>query len=462
MLVLPIILTMFMFSFVILVLVGITGIEDIRQFRDANVFFGAIKRMENLRQNTSLAEFLDIQAKIEEFNNTYGGFGIVLSIYEEADLLFPASDSKNRISQIVLAEGGSYLMADGSDAAYSAQFGDYTLLLTSSDFSYNRNNPLDEYLYVVILLFTFSIVIVVIVNRALTRFVTQKITTPLELLVSGVHELRDGNLAFRIDYDYNDEFKSVCDDFNEMAQRLSDMVTDRQKDEKSRKELIAGISHDLRTPLTSIKAYVEGIEKGVATTPQAQARYIETIKGKTADLEHIINQLFLFSKLDIGEFPLKVERVGMNKALNEFLFEAASEYENRGLSIMFTENVNELYANIDILQFRNVLHNILGNSAKYKIDNAANSRISCGEEDADIIISVVDNGPGVPAADIDKLFDVFYRADVSRKDPSDGSGLGLAIARKVVERLGGTIHAENVPHGGLAVIITLPKVGGAV
>lgn len=322
-------------------------------------------------------------------------------------------------------------------------------------------SPFDNYFYIGIFLFVFTIIIVFVVNRVLTHFVTKRITVPIELLVSGVHELRDGNLDFRIAYNYNDEFKSVCDDFNEMAQRLHDMVTARQKDENSRKELIAGISHDLRTPLTSIKAYVEGIEKGVAPTPQIQKRYIDTIKGKTEELEHIINQLFLFSKLDIGEFPLKVERVEIGNELRKFLSEIASEYENDGLSVSLTENPNKLYTELDVIQFRNVLHNILRNSVKYRINDISVSKITCTEMNGGIVISITDDGPGVSNDSINKLFDVFYRGDISRNDPSNGSGLGLAIARKIIERLNGTIYAENAPDGGLDIIITLPKSGGA-
>lgn len=462
MLVMPIILTMLMFSCAVFILMGVTGIKDMRYFREGNVFYGAINEVDDLSENINLADFQGMQYDIDKFNSNYNNFSIVLSVYEENTLLYPSFANTSRITQIVLSEENNYLMINGSNAVYGLHIDKYTLILTSNDFSFYKENPYDDYFYIGIFLFIFSIIIVFIVNRILTRFVSQRITKPIELLVSGVHELRDGNLDFHIEYKYNDEFKAVCGDFNEMAQRLYNMVTARQKDENSRKELIAGISHDLRTPLTSIKAYIEGIEKGVASNPQTQKRYIDTIKGKTEELEHIINQLFLFSKLDIGEFPLKVERIEINTALNSFLAETANEYENDGLSVSFAENSNELYADIDVLQFRNVLHNILGNSVKYKGNDGVMSKIICGESDGNIVISLTDNGRGVPDESLDKLFDVFYRDDVSRKDPSNGSGLGLAITRKIIERLKGTIYAENAPNGGLAIIITLPKTGGAV
>ena len=461
MLAMPIILTIFMFTCAAFILASVTGIRDVQSFRDGNIFYGAMKQTDALSSSIDPSDFYSVQSNMDRFNEDYKSFGISLAVYEGDTLVYPRSVSTSGLSQNALSQDSGLLIIEGSDAAYSIHVGGYVFLLSSTDFSFNLGGPPDGYIYIGMLLFAFSIIIVILVNRALTRFVSKRITTPLELLVSGVHELRDGRLDFRIEYNYNDEFKSVCDDFNEMAQYLYQMVTARQKDERSRKELIAGISHDLRTPLTSIKAYVEGIEKGVASNPEKQKRYLDTIKGKAEEMEHLLGQLFLFSKLDTGEFPLKVERVEVGEALGDFLTENNSEYKNKELTVTFTENSAKLFADIDVLQFRNVLHNILGNSIKYRTGDAAKSEIVYGEAGGSIVISITDDGPGVPDNSLDKLFDVFYREDDSRNEPSGGSGLGLAIARKIVEQLGGTIRAENVPDVGLSIIIALPKTGGA-
>jgi signal transduction histidine kinase len=433
---------------------SITGIQDMRSFREGNIFYDAVLQVDNL--NTEL-DFSDIQTDVNRINNNYIDYNIRLAVYEGKTLVYPASFDTNHIVELALSENRNYLLIEENNAVYSSHTEKYTFILSTDEFSLYLKDPLADYFYIAILLFVFTIIIVFVVNRILTQFVSKWITTPIEILVSGVHELRDGNLNFRIEYKNNDEFKSVCNDFNEMAQHLSDMVVARKKDEANRKELIAGISHDLRTPLTSIKAYIEGIEKGIASTPQVQQKYIDTIKRKTADLEHIINQLFLFSKIDIGDFPLKAERVEINLVLNNFLNEAIVEYEDKGLSIMFDENRKKFYTDIDIVQFRNVLHNILQNSIKYKKNEFVKSIIDVNCKENNIVISVTDDGSGVPEESIDKLFDVFYRNDVSRKDPSSGSGLGLAICRKIIERLGGTIHAANPSGSGLAIIIKLPK-----
>jgi signal transduction histidine kinase len=277
--------------------------------------------------------------------------------------------------------------------------------------------------------------------------------------VYGVRQIRDGNLDYRIAYAGNDEFTAVCSDFNEMAARLSDMVKARQKDEENRKELIAGISHDLCTPLTSILTYVEGIELGLATTPVIQKEYLATIKSKAKDLEHIINQLFLFSTLDVGEFPMQPEPQDIGKLLSDFVKNVASEYRQKGGQITLAENIQGIMVNTDSVQLRNVLTNVIENSLKYGNKEKGIVTIACKSENTNAVITLNDNGPGVSGDALDKLFDVFYRGDKARANTKKGNGLGLAISAKIIERQGGTIKAANLSAGGLSIIITLPGIG---
>lgn len=297
-------------------------------------------------------------------------------------------------------------------------------------------------------------------NYILTKRISRSIETPIDVLVSGVREISEGNLTYRIAYQKGDEFDAVCADFNEMASRLLEMVNGRQRDEQNRRELIAGISHDLRTPLTSIKAYIEGLQKGVAATPEMQGKYLATIQSKTADIEYIISQLFLFSKMDIGDFPFHLERVDMGDELHKMVTGLAEEYRERGLLISLEERTEGALVSIDPVQFRNVVENILNNCLKYCEREDARAEVFCREEGDRALITIQDNGPGVPEEMLSQLFDVFYRGDSSRNNPSQGSGLGLAISSKIIERLGGSITAENVPDGGLRVLLSLPLAKG--
>jgi len=417
MIILPMLLTLVMGGTLSLIIIGIADIEPRSLNHDIIIY----ENKNNAREAINAGEYIFITDDI--------------SVY--------------------LTENNQYVMVLPDEADIPAFFTGYFILV--------------QRYFVPALFMLFLLTIVYLTNRALTRFVFRGIITPIETLVSGVHEIRDGNLEYRIDYENNDEFSAVCAAFNEMARRLSDMVNQKQKDENSRRELIAGISHDLRSPLTVIKAYLEGIETGVASTPEAKQHYFDMIKNKTSDLEYIIKQLFLFSKLDIGDFPFHLEQIDIGRELNYFVNCHAIEYQEKGLAISLIktfendenikndENTENLYADIDVVQFRNVIYNILENSLKYKEHETAEVKIACNKDSGGYLkIILTDNGPGIPEEYLEKLFDVFYRNDASRNNPSQGSGLGLAISKKIIERLGGQIKAGNAPGGGLIIEITLP------
>ncbi|MDR1625300.1 MAG: HAMP domain-containing histidine kinase [Spirochaetia bacterium] len=303
----------------------------------------------------------------------------------------------------------------------------------------------------------FFIALIAMINNLLNYRLIKNIVRPLRPLGEGVRQIHDNNLAFRIDYQNDDEYRPICDAFNEMAARLETSSAQKRKDEANRRELIAGISHDLRTPLTSIRGCLEGLETGVASTPQMREQYFATIKNKTEDMEHIIEQLFLFCKLDMNEFPLTLRRVALMPVIADMIEEAAQEYERRGLDIHIVEGRQDVFVSADTLLLRNVLINILENSVRYKTKERAFMEISAGIVNNSVFLRFTDDGPGVAADILSKLFDVFYRADPSRS--AKGSGLGLAISKKIIEHMGGAMHAELPDSGGLAVVIRLPGAG---
>jgi len=294
-------------------------------------------------------------------------------------------------------------------------------------------------------------------NKFLTKFVFAKVEQPLEVLSDGVHQLRDGNLNHRIIYYTEDEFKPICEDFNEMAGRLKFSVDEVLKNERNRKELLAGISHDLRSPLTSVKAYVEGLLDGVAATPETQREYLLTIKQKTDDINSMVSQLFLYSKMDMGNYPTSPERLNTGKEISDFISACREEYKTKGLIIETGCMPTDSYIYVDPVQLRSIFANILDNSAKYKEKDIVGTSVSCNTDGGVIRIVFEDDGPGVPEEAIPKLFDVFYRSDPSRNNPQKGSGLGLAITAKTLERMNGRIYAQNRKEGGLRMVIEIPE-----
>ena len=219
---------------------------------------------------------------------------------------------------------------------------------------------------------------------------------------------------------------------------------------EGRKELIAGMSHDLKSPLTSIRAYSEAIRDGVAQKPEMQQRYIETICRKEQEIEAMVNRLFEFSKLDLSELPLKMEAVDVGAELRAI----AEDYSDKAY---VNVSADECTAEADREQLRRIAKNIIDNSIKYSGRDRVCVDIRA-EKCSDMVrLSFSDDGKGVPDEQLPKLFDLFYRADPAREHSGDGSGLGLAVVKKTAEQMGGSVESRRSVGGGLCIIVMLKE-----
>lgn len=292
---------------------------------------------------------------------------------------------------------------------------------------------------------------IVFTNVFLTRSLFRHISEPLELLVAGVERVEHGDLDTPIAYTGTDEFKAACDAVDLMASKLKAALETEQHRQQSRKELIAGMSHDLKSPLTSIRAYSEALRDGVANTPAQRQRYIETICRKEQEIEEMVNRLFTFSKLDLSEEPLEITELNVRETVAAVAVDYAAQAE------VGLDALPDCTVLADDNQLRRIIKNILDNAVRYCGQIRPVIRI-CGTEQADTLaISFVDNGPGVPPEVLPKLFDVFYRADPARERTHEGSGLGLAVVKRSAQQMGGTAWAELPPDGGLCIVVTLKK-----
>jgi len=410
----------------------------------------------------------EIRADMDRLGVKLGRDGykeISTAVFKNGERLYTAGTFKDSpFLENALADPGNNQYLMNRSYIYTIDAGEYKIVVHDTDFwmsGRTYNIPFWRYFertvgFVLILM----AIVIVVTTRILSWRVFKSIMTPLDALVHGVRQIRDGDLGYRIDHSGKDEFSVVCAAFNEMAERLSSMVAERQKDEATRKELIAGISHDLRTPLTSILTYVEGIEIGLASTPQIQRHYLATIKSKAKDLEHIVSQLFLLAKLDVGEYPMQIKRIDIGSWLSGFIDGISEEYRQKGLRIEFSDNARGLNVSVDVTQLRSVFTNLIDNSLNYADADQKVVEIVCSKDSGSAKITFTDNGSGVPEEALAKLFQMFYRGNQARADAGQGSGLGLAISAKVIERFEGTIRAENAVGGGLSVIIALPAAEG--
>ena len=300
---------------------------------------------------------------------------------------------------------------------------------------------------------------VLIANHYLSKYVIKKIREPILLLSQTVSKLGEGDLSCRIPVERKDEFAELFTAFNQMAARLETSVNKQAREEENRRELMMNISHDLRSPLTSIRAYVEGLLDGVASTPEARTRYLNTIREKAQEIDGMVNKIFLFSKLDCGEFGDHPERLDLKREMTELMNVLGPEYEQKGLVIQVEAREScPIVADTELLH--RVMVNLIDNAWKYKNKDPGHLKILLGKKDKSCILAFLDDGPGVPPDALPHIFEVFYRADASRA-PQKGSGLGLAIVYKAVARMGGRVRAQNSPEGGLSVEIQLPLEEGS-
>jgi signal transduction histidine kinase len=239
-----------------------------------------------------------------------------------------------------------------------------------------------------------------------------------------------------------------------MQRQLKANIVKSEKYEQDRNEMLVGISHDLRTPLTSIKSYVKGLQDDVAKTPEKQQEYLEVIYRKSCDMESLLNRLFLFSKLETGNMPFNFHSVSIRKYMVTLLDSLEYDLRKDGAELTLNCDCDEQKVSLDTEQMTRAITNILDNSIKYNPDTQIRITVDLCEKDGKIIIRLQDDGLGVSDKQLSRLFDSFYRGDESRKNSADGSGLGLAIAKNIVMVHRGNIFAEN--YNGLTVVIELP------
>lgn len=294
------------------------------------------------------------------------------------------------------------------------------------------------------------VITIIATNLILTRKLFTHIAEPLDALVEGVDRIRSGDLDNPINYKEADEFKPACDAVDLMAAKLKASLEAEQRRQQSSRELIAGMSHDLKSPLTSIRAYTEALREGVAETPEMRERYFRTICAKESEMEQMLARLLEFSKLELSEYPAKSESFDIKPELEAILGEitpAAAEVN--------TKHIASMPVSADREQLRRIAENVIGNSIKY-CGEGVRVDVSTQSVNGVVRIKFADNGKGVPTEALPRLFDLFYRTDPARAETGSGSGLGLAIVRRAAEQMGGKAYAEKSELGGLCIVIDLP------
>ena len=292
----------------------------------------------------------------------------------------------------------------------------------------------------------------------LTRWLESSIFTPISAINIAMNNIRDGNFTYTLSTGEEGEIGDLYRNYEDMRLRLKESADEKLEREKQNRELISNISHDLKTPITSIKGYVEGLIDGVANTPEKQEKYIRTIYNKANDMDHLIDELTLYSRFESDRIPYNFHRLNVGDYFGDCVEEIGMDMDSRGIELNYTNLVSPQTRIIaDPEQMKRVINNIVGNSVKYMDKEKGRIDIRILDEQDSVRIEVEDNGKGIAARDLPNIFDRFYRTDSSRNSAQGGSGIGLSIVRKIIEDHGGYIWATSREGEGTCMHMVIRK-----
>jgi signal transduction histidine kinase len=430
-----------------------------------NSTMGSSELADNTEQIRNILTDWNPSPKEEAINNLATklnryGFSICVEIDSEviySNTDFPVSELINEI--------GDYLETDGKVHIYVQ---DYMTVLTQNDMNekmkvfaiageyhefWSQKNSLTTVLILLLIDGIFCIGALLIISQIFTKRLIEHITNPLDALSEGAKRMKEGNFSEPVKYKGDIEFEYVCDAFNEMQEHITEANAEKESYEKVRVEMVAGISHDLRTPLTAIRGTIKGLKDGVATTPESRETFLDTAYRRTIEMDRLLERLFYFSKLETGNMPLFFEKTEWSEYLEAYVKRYELLIENESIRIKIKDIKKGLFSNVDREQMKRILDNILENSKKYAETDKLEITINTFEEHAYVVLEISDNGCGVSEDKIPHIFEQFFRGDESR-NIKEGNGMGLYIVKYLVDAMGGSVDAEN--SNGLTIRIRLP------
>lgn len=354
------------------------------------------------------------------------------------------------MKNIVMLNNMSYLL-EASSIKFKDEASGHIILLAPI----GKELPiLERFIIVILVVFIISFVGT---NAFISYQFSKRLLRPVALLKKAASEISDGNLNYEITEEGDEEIRELCRDFENMRIQLKDSIRMKMKYDDNRKMLISSISHDLKTPITSIKGYVEGILDGVANTPEKTERYLKTIYSKAEVVDSMIDDLLLYSKLDLSQLPFNFEKTDIVEYFKDCIYESTPELHKNNIEINLENHLTgSKYVMVDRDRMKRVIMNIIDNSRKYMNKENGQITVILRETQQSIIVELKDNGAGVNKDDLNKIFDRFYRADSSRTE-AKGTGLGLAIAKQIVEGHNGKIWAVSPEKTGMSIMISLAK-----
>lgn len=332
-----------------------------------------------------------------------------------------------------------------SDGALGSLF-----VVTKSTALISRQLLVDMFIAIVLILIFTSVI--------LTQWLRKSMINPINELNVAMRKIKDGNYDYMLRTDARGEIGDLYQNYEDMRLRLKESVEEKSQHENQNRELISNISHDLKTPITAIKGYVEGIMDGVADTPEKMDKYIKTIYNKANDMDRLINELTTYSSIDNNRIAYNYLRINVADYFGDCLEEIGVELESENIRLNYSNMVDaDTMIIADPEQMKKVINNIISNSVKYMDNPNGTIDIRILDEVDSIRVEIEDNGKGIAQKDLPRIFERFYRTDASRNSAQGGSGIGLSIVKKIIEDHGGYIWATSKEGEGTCMHFVIRK-----
>ena len=307
-------------------------------------------------------------------------------------------------------------------------------------------------------MFVAIFLILIFTALMLTRWIHRGVFDPVNELNVAMRKIKEGNFEYVLQTDAKGEIGDLYRNYEDMRLRLKESTEENREAEKQNRELVSNISHDLKTPITAIKGYVEGIMDGVADTPEKMDKYIKTIYNKANDMERLINELTYYSGIDNNRIPYNFHRINVADYFGDCIEEVGLDLEQKNIELNYSNLASpDTVVIADPEQMKKVINNIISNSVKYMDKPHGVIDIRILNEADSIRIEIEDNGKGIAQKDLPKVFERFYRTDASRNSAQGGSGIGLSIVKKIIEDHGGYIWATSKEGEGTCMHFVLRK-----
>ncbi len=300
--------------------------------------------------------------------------------------------------------------------------------------------------------------ILIFTSLMLTHWIHKGVFEPVKQLNVAMKKIKDGNFDYMLATDAKGEIGDLYRNYEDMRLRLKETTEEKTQQEQKNRELISNISHDLKTPITAIKGYMEGIMDGVADTPEKMDKYIKTVYNKANDMDRLINELTIYSGIDTNRIPYHFHRINVSDYFDDCVEEVGLDLESRGIELNYSNLVSpDTMIIADPEQLKRIINNVIGNSVKYMDKPKGVIDIRLLDEVDAIRVEIEDNGKGIAAKDLPNIFERFYRTDASRNSSKGGSGIGLSIVKKIVEDHGGYIWATSKEGEGTCIHFVIRK-----